>query len=116
MAYRALAIYGPGQPTTSGAATLYTNTSGRTTWIKEAILANNSTAGAGVIAIGIGGVNSSQMIVPRLYIAGASTSTGKNNLIILALSKPLTSSGLTIQARNYTTRKVTVTLSGEANS
>lgn len=115
MAFAVKRMYGPTQPTTT-AETLYTPTTGvLPAVIKEVILANNTTS-AGLIKLGIGGVNSSQLFVPDTYVVAVSTSAAVDNMVVLALSVVLASTSDNIQALNGGTGLITLTVNGEETS
>ncbi len=116
MAYTAKRLAGPTQPNSSSESTVYTPSTGVRAVVKEVWLANNST-NAGTIKAGIGGVNSSQIVIPETYIVAKSTSAAADSLTVLALSLVLASTADTFVFQNGSSSGlITVTVNGEENT
>lgn len=115
MAFAVKRMAGPTLATTSSAA-LYTPTTGVLPGVVKEILLANPTTAAATVKLGIGGVASSQIIVPDTYIAAKSTSAAVDNLVILALSLVLESTGDVVYVQADASSTIAVTISGEESS
>lgn len=116
MAYTAKRLAGPTQPNSSSESTLYTPSTGVRAVVKEVLLANNST-NAGTIRAGIAGVNSSQIVIPEMYIVAKSTGAVANSFTILAMSLVLAAtSDAFIFQNGASSGLITVTICGEENT
>lgn len=115
MAFAPKRMAGPTQATTASVA-YYTPTTGVLPAVVKEFLLTNNTTSDGTIRFGIGGVNSSQLIVPETFVVAKSTSAAVDNLVVLAFSTVLETTSDVIYAQADAASRVTFTISGEESS